>query len=81
VLSTIEHPEVEGVALLSFNHDASTRQVTLTVEALNGPALSNYVDQLNEASMEPLRFQWYVANYELQSQKNPATIKATVQTK
>ncbi len=81
VLAIVEQPDMQGVALLSFGHDAEASQVRLTVEGGDLPAIGRYVEQLNRASTGQMPWQWYVASYQLQTQNNPATVRATVLTR
>jgi ferric-dicitrate binding protein FerR (iron transport regulator) len=80
VLAIVEQPDMQGVALLSFSHDADTSRVRLTVEGGDLPAIGRYVEQLNQASRERMPWQWYVASYQ-QTQNTPATVKATILTR
>jgi hypothetical protein len=80
VLSIVEKPDVQDVTLLAFNHDIEVRQGRLIVEAKDIQSLGKYVEQLNQASADSLRWRWYIASYQLQQQNSPATVKATVLT-
>jgi hypothetical protein len=75
VLATIEQTAGNDVAILSFSHDQSSNSGQLTVEALDFPALTRFVQVLNEGEAENL---WYVANYQMQPPTSPASVKATV---
>jgi hypothetical protein len=81
VLAIVEQPDMHGVALLSFGHDAEARQVRLTVEGADLPAIARYVEQLNQAGAGRMAWQWYVAAYQLQTQNAPTTVRATVLTR
>ncbi|CDG81985.1 hypothetical protein [Janthinobacterium agaricidamnosum] len=75
ILSPLEQTESNEVAILSFVHDQSVGGAQLTVEALDFPALSRFVDKMNQDADGR---RWYVANYQTQAPGSPATIKATV---
>jgi hypothetical protein len=81
VMAIVEQPDMQGVALLSFSHAAEASQVRLTVEGGDLPAIGRYVEQLNQGSAGRMPWQWYVAGYQLQTQNNPATVRATVLTR
>ncbi|WP_198292050.1 hypothetical protein [Janthinobacterium sp. CG_S6] len=75
LLATIEQTARNDIAILSFLHDQSSDSAQLSVEALDFPALTRFVEQLNEGE-EGKR--WYVANYQMQPPNSPAAVKATV---
>jgi hypothetical protein len=81
LLAIVETPDMAGVALLSFTHDSEAHQVRLTMEALDVQTVGKYVKQLNQASSGSGQWQWYVSNYQLQSQNSPVTVKATILTR
>ena len=75
VFSPIEEIEEPGVALLSFNHNQNSAHTQLLMEAIDTQALVRYVNKLNEIDGGN---HWYIANYQMQTQSMPNTIKGTI---
>lgn len=75
VLATIEKTNLDDVAILSFNHDQATGGTQLSVEALNVSSVIRFVEKMNDLD-ETNR--WYLANYQVQLQNAPVTLKAAV---
>ena len=74
VFSTIEQTKDKETAILFFAYDQLSDQTQLTVESLDVPALIRFTDALNQWNDED---EWYIANYQIQSQNIPPTVKGS----
>jgi membrane-anchored protein YejM (alkaline phosphatase superfamily) len=81
ILSTFEGANTEGVAILSFTHDASTNDTRIVAKAIDVPALVRFVEKLNAAGKERGGSEWYLSSYQMQQQDNPVTVTGVVQQK
>lgn len=75
VFAEIEQSNIEHLAVLAFTHDQATRTNHLTVEALDMPTLTRYVQILNDG--HPVA-RWYIESYKMQLQSAPPTMTAHI---
>lgn len=78
IFAEIEQTQEPGVALLAFNHEQSSELSQITVESLDTPSIIRYVRQINGEHGEG---QWYISNYQMQTQNFPPTVKANLVSK
>jgi len=75
VLATMERGSTKEVAILALTHEQGAGGTQLTVEAAGLASLTGYVKKMNEIDHAN---RWYLANYQIQYQNNPVTVKATI---
>lgn len=75
VLGDIERTSGDKVGLLTFSHDQTAGTGQLSVEALDFPALTGFVESLNDGR-EGRR--WYVASYQTQAKPGAPSVKAGI---
>lgn len=78
VLSTLEQAQTEGVAVLSFTHDAKTKESRITVEALDVAQIVLFVDKLNGGNGAEAGEFWYLSSQQVQSQGTPRTVVGVI---